>query len=361
MPALSNDLWLLILSNLNFRDLHAVAKCSRRFKKLAQIACAESTEGQNQHECYSRSTKQQSIEMLNIFVADIRHFNDHYFLKEFVQTVHLWQRLDVRQMKSLIITTTTFDYIFGANRYKRPLVSCFPSLLYLKVVYDGFTDFEEWRVTKDINFSQVMPKLKKLDMKEVQPICRTKDSYPRKLESIKIVEQQGYFENYLRLNSNLTEIVLDQDFFGAFGLFSMYAYRVRCVELLIECGLQKQLKRLECLFNFEKKSFQLLTEFRCLKKLKLYVFAPTEWRKDIEYIRFFRALDQLEHFGLSNTHVSEFERDPNELLMTFVKNIPPRLKEFSFVDWSPIYCIFDWKKCVAALPSTCKSRFAWQE
>lgn len=178
---------LHILSYVSFRDLYAVAKCSRRFREIAQSACAMSTGDQYAMDEHFPKSMESTVEMLNIFIDYIRHFNDGYFLLSVIRRPQFWLRLDIQNLKSLFITEGTFKYIMNAYAEKRPPTDCFLNLSYLNIDCEpremGYNACI-YTEPKSIDFCQWMPKLHQLVL---VPFLKL-PSYPSTLVSITVTE-----------------------------------------------------------------------------------------------------------------------------------------------------------------------------
>lgn len=309
---MNDDVLLHIFSNLNLLDLLAVAKCNRRFMLLAQKACVMSTLEQN--DLTRTPNRRQSIEILNIFVDHIRHFNDKYFPRKIVKSAQLWKRLNVSQLKSLIIDLFTFEYIVKGPQTQR-LVNRFENLEYFRP-YGRFVpcaiELNDEYDEMTINFPKMMPKLKKMKMENGAKIRCAENQFPRTLESLVFAGDREMYESYVRLNPKLTRITLcaivtivDSEDLRNFT-YDFYPS--------LSWGL---------LANTRNKHFQkTLADFIGLEHIKL-------------------VLDRA------------IGTDPGNFLMKFAKALPPQLKTLH-CELYPNGYDAEWSTFVATMPVTCK-------
>lgn len=343
---------LHVLSNLKFWELCAVAKTNRRFMGLAQRACATLTESRNVMPKNFHPSKATSVEMLNIFVEHIRHFDGKHFLKEICLSPRLWQRLDVAKLKSLKIDTNIMTFILGDNPTGQPYVDCFVELESLTLVHDVDDEMGEdmealQSESLDIPFPVLMPKLKKLTLLngrgDKTVYCQDDKNFPRTLVSIKMDGYRELYEPYLRFNPSLREVIF----------ISCSSTEPAHLEYLIKYGLHERIKYLNCSVNMAHKTpFKHLIQFQELKYLNLVAYRDRGnyvLSKGVDYVFALKHLPKLEEL-----HVDEMaNRYPNRVMMAIAKNIPPRLSVFKFHCLYPI-STKNRAAFQAAMPATCK-------
>lgn len=281
-----------------------MAKCSRRFEKLA-IHSFENERGGDYRSIGSQTSKcpWQSADKLRIFGKSIQHFDGVNFPAKLYSSPTFWQRLDVAKLVSMSIPRAAVQSLDEGRR---------------RGYYDTLPELRSLTITDQIG-----------------------KTYPQ--------------VNIRAIFPNLIDLSVAGVAFSPFDLRTVTLNHVSpltawYLKLLWQLGLHETVQDLS--FSFPSDTIQPnllehLSKFQNLKTLSIDIYGTGDIS---ELTEAFKHMPQIENMFIK-THTRRPQRDWSNFLTFVAGNISRNVKLFDF-DGPYLYRSY-WDKFIALMPSTC--------
>lgn len=324
---MNDDVLLEIFEYLDFRDHYTLAKCSKRFRALAQRSFKTVLKGRLERQ----DTVDEALEVLQIFGKQTKHYAWQ------ATPANPFPYLSVDQLKSMELHGLQIHLL---NDGLRESSLRFVALTHLKVhMY-----YNSMRMVR-MNFRGCFPNLKSLSLLGAEFICAEAGCQPTTLTHLSylVSAPSGVFwRDLLQSNPNLVDVRINLDEFDAqnapihymveLGLHKTITHLDTTCEASNEQyagelaeSLQKfkQLQRLRLQFESTRTMTPLVTAFchlKSLQALNFYVQLGGE-RKLLEFLWLFAAS------APTNLKTLHLERDitsptDNQIWREFIKEMP---------------------------------------
>lgn len=336
MPALCDDVLLVVFSNLNLQQLYKVGQCSRHFQTLSRSVFKTALDGrlvlQNEMDDNER------MEILHEFGALAKHvvckIDAHEWPVE-------WQYVNVEQLESMHVDITQM------LRCCEQTTERFEQLEHLILCSEDDVTFSRCHVDFRLRF----PKLKSLKSEPYVEMKAIEWLFPSGLQSLELhpfayrYMSEDNFLVMLRLNDKLRDLRLHE----------MPIQLNKLIDTMVECETNLTL---ETLVTYDgcgnADNYQLskkLLLFQQLTSLEIWAYENV---CTSENLKLFRRLQRLEFLTISGR-----TRDlvvPSEILTAIATNIPLNIKKLSVIDCGSIEAAA-WTSFVAAVPAAFRANF----